>query len=230
MNRNQSNLEDKLAELAQDLEDYSWNIKDLNEDEKNVIKNLYKAWKTSLNQKIIIENLHNTNIRVMNNITQNSKLLWPLVEQHNTLFFTNCSNMTIIVNPKINHITLENCKNINFRTKGGSISGMDIINSSNITTIFDSHTVNFVDISNSTQCLFILSESVAKNIIMITTSSYNINFKIVADNSGVCQNTFKTNMNLFQPSAIYNFVSQDNNLSLYITIPQTGEGYIILPN
>jgi mRNA-degrading endonuclease HigB of HigAB toxin-antitoxin module len=215
MNHSISSLD--LEQLNQELEEYCWDVKELTNGEKDDIKNLYKTWKSCLNKKIIIQDLHNTNIRVIDNITYNGQILKKNIKKHHTLHFINCSDSTIIITPKVNHITLENCKNINFRSRNGSISGMDLINSNNITLIINSQTVNFIDVSNTTECMFILSESVAENLIIITTNAYNLDYRLVDDNNGTLKNTFKTNMNMFQSVSIYTFqLTNEDVLSLYI--------------
>lgn len=212
--KKQLELEKELEQLDEELEEYCWNVRELSDLEKNDIKDLYTLWKTCLNKKIIVKDLHDTNIRVNHEIKCGTEILWTNVKIHHTLHFISCSNITIIVNPKVNHITLENCQNVNFRVVGGSISGIDIINSTNITCVFNASDVSFIDISNTTQCLFILSESVARNIMINVAHSFNLNFKTVDNLTGVTKNVYKTNMNIFSGISIYKF--DNDNLVLKI--------------
>jgi hypothetical protein len=225
-------LEDDLSKLNCDIEDYCWNVRELSNDEKKDIRDLYTLWKTCLNKKIVIENVSKSNIRVTHdNLTCNGKMIWSDIKSHHSLYFVNCSDITIIVTPKVNHITLDRCNNINFKCVGGSISGIDIIKCSNITSVFNSKSVYFLDISNTTQCLFILSETAAKNIMMQTTNSYDLNFKTISDVSGLTKNIYKTNMNVFQDTSIYSFHSNDNNdLSLFISVNHSKKTYLVLPS
>lgn len=222
-------LEDEITKLNTEIEEYCWNVRELSQDEKNDIRDLYRLWKTSFNKKIVIDNIHNSNIRISDNVVGDGKVLWEDVKPHHSFHFIDCSNITIVINPKVNHVTLEKCNNVNFRSVGGSISGMDLINSSNITSVFNSKYINFMDISNATQCLFILSETIAKNIMITSTSSFNLNFKVIADGSGVTKSTYKTNMNVFQDSTVYRFnSSQDGDgLVLHVSIPKLGDDYDI---
>ena len=202
-------LDKEMQKLNEELEDYSFSIRELQEGEKQNIRNLYRLWKTSINKKIVLSDLHSTNVRVNTDIMCNKEVLWHNIKQDHTLHFLNCSDITIIINPKVNHVTIERCKNVNIRVVNGSISGIDLIKCDNVTCVFNSKTVNFMDISECTQCLFILSESVAKNIIITVTSAFNINFRIVSDTSGITKNNYKTNMNVFQSSTMYSFDSSD---------------------
>lgn len=224
------NLEDELKKLDSEINDYCLNVHNLSENEKKDIKELYKIWKSCLNKKIMIDNISNTNIRISNIINfSDGTIIWDDVKKHHSLHFVNCSNTTIIITAKVNHITFENCANINIRSSGGSISGIDIIRCNNITSIFDLGSIYFVDISNTTGCSFILSEKIAKDTIITTCSSYNIQFKTICDNTGITKNIYKTNMNIFQNNAIYTFHLKDGNLSLYITIPHSDNMYLIPP-
>ena len=54
-----------------------------------------------------------------------------LLKTNNTLHFTNCSNIDLFLNQKINKIIIENCNDINIRV-GHLISGIEIIKSSDI--------------------------------------------------------------------------------------------------
>ncbi len=224
-------LTQKITELNDELEEYSWNVRELSENEKEDIRNLYILWKTALNKKIVIDNVHNSNVRISNNVICDKKVLWEDVKPHHSFHFVDCSDITIVINPKVNHITLERCSNVNFRSTGGSISGIDIIRSTNVTSVFSSKSVKFIDISNATQCTFILSETIAKDIMITTTNSFNLNFRVISDASGVTKNTYKTNMNIFQDSTIYSFHSNDNDtLFLHVSIPRSRNDYDIMPN
>lgn len=222
-------LKEELEKLDQDLDNYCWNVRELTTDEKNDIKELYTLWKSCLNKKIVIDDLHNENIRVSNRITSRNNIIWDDIKQHHSLYFTGCSDSTIIITTKVNHITLEDCKNINIRTTGGSISGIDVINCSNVTHIFESGSIYFMDISNTTECTFILSEKIAMDIMISTTNSYNLHFKTICDNTGVTKNTYKTNMNIFQSYAIYSFHMNEDILSLYIVMPNSNDVHLVQP-
>lgn len=211
-------LEKEIEQLNEELEEYCWNIRELQEGEKQDIRNLYRLWKTSINKKIVISDLHKTNVRVSSDILSNKEVLWHSIKQDHSLHFLNCSDITIIVNPKVNHITIERCKNVNIRVVNGSISGIDFIKCDNVTSVFNSKNVNFMDISDCTQCLFILSERVAKDIVITVTSAFNINFRIVCSLTGITRNNYRTNMNVFQNSTMYSFKPDDKDeLSLYMS-------------
>jgi len=223
-------LEEELGKLDQELDDYCWNVRELSTDERNDIKELYKMWKTCLNKKLIIDNIQNSNIRISDKILNGGKVLWEDVKRHHSLHFLNCENVTIVISEKVNHITLERCKNVNIRSTGGSVSGIDIIKCNNVTHIFESGKIYFMDISNTTQCSFILSEEIAKDIMITTTSSFNLNFKTICSQSGVVKNRYKTNMNIFQSFAIYSFHTDDDDiLSLYIVVPNSDSFHLVSP-
>jgi len=223
-------LEKELGKLDQDLDDYCWNVRELSPQERDDIKELYRLWKTCLNKKLIIDNIQDSNIRISNKILNNGDVLWDDVKKHHSLHFINCQNVTIVISEKVNHITIERCSNVNIRSTGGSISGIDIIKCSNVTHIFESGNISFMDISNTTECLFILSEKIARDIMITTTCSFNLHFKTICNYSGVVKNTYRTNMNVFQSYAIYSFhLDDENNLSLYIVTPNSDNIYLVTP-
>lgn len=225
-----SDLETELNNLDNELNNYCWNVRKLSEEEKRDIKELYKIWKSCLNKKIMIDSIESTNVRVSDKINfSDGTVIWDDVKRHHSLHFINCSNATIVITAKVNHITLERCTNVNVRVTGGSISGIDIIKCSNITSIFDFSSVYFVDVSISTGCSFILSEAIAKDIMITTASSYNIQFRTVSDSTGITKNTYRTNMNVFQSYAIYSFHMNDDNLSLYISVPDSDRIHLVSP-
>ena len=220
-----------ITDLEKDIEDYCWNYRELADIEKQDIKALYLTWKKALNNKIIIEDIHKTNIRVSDDIICNNKILWKNVSKENSLHFLNCSDITIVITPKVNHVTVERSQNINLRVVKGSISGLDLIKCDNVITVLNSGSTYFIDISTSNQCSFIFCESVAKNIMITTQNSHNINFKVVADLSGITKNVYKINLGMFQEFRIYSFHLDDNEiLGLYITIPEKSDmSYLVLP-
>ena len=224
-------LETDVDNLNNELDNYCLNVRQLTEDEKCEIKELYKIWKSCLNKKIVIETIQHTNIRVSDKINfSDGTIIWDDIQRHHSLHFVDCSNATIVISAKVNHITFERCKNVNVRITGGSISGIDIIHCTNVTHIFESCLVYFVDISNTTECSFILSERIAKDIMITTASSFNLQFKTISDDTGIRKNIYRTNMNVFQNYAVYSFHVNNDDLSLYIAVPHSNILHLVLPN
>jgi hypothetical protein len=164
-------LYNDIIKLQEELDDLS-----ITDEQKDNIINLFKNWKTSFNRKIFIESLNKSNIRVCDRVKVNNIPYGSSVNIKSTLHFIDCNNVTINILSKVNHITLENCNNINIKTNHGSISGMDCINCSNISHVIKSGNIYYIDISNSTHCNYYISEQVALNTIISTMESMNLLF------------------------------------------------------
>lgn len=224
-------LNSELQKLDNELNEYCWNVNELTISDRQDIKELYRLWKSCLNKKIIIQNIKKGNIRVSDKITVDGNIIWNDIRKHHTLHFINCTKSTIVISEKVNHITLERCSNVNIRSTGGSISGIDTLKCNNVTHIFETGNIYFIDISNSTECEFMLSETIAKDVLITTQGSYNINFRILCRNSGVIKNKYKTSMNIFLSFSIYYFRNNEiGELALYIFNPASNKMNPINPH
>lgn len=206
-----------LDKLNKELDEYSFNNHELSNEQKDEILSLYKLWKESLNNKIFIENESNSHIRVRDgkivSVDKSEKDIYVGVDEKSTLFFSNCNNTTIIIATKVAHITFEGCNNINIKIIGGSVTGIDSIRCTHISFVFDKGDIYYIDISNSTNCKFFLSETIALSTIISTMYAYDMQFSIVAN--GKVKSTSNTNKNYFDISKQFIFQNDnDNNITL----------------
>jgi len=100
--------------------------------------------------------------------------------QKNSLYIENCSNGTLTIPIKINHITIRNCCSITFKING-CISGIDLLISKNIT-------INLCDTSDGTYIeLYKCNDNIINSISTLLIKSYfshsnKINNKSIAIN------------------------------------------------
>lgn len=201
-------------DLDEELDNYEFNngSNSLTEQDRIYIKNLYFMMKSAFQNKIFIENYYDCNLRIKDNIISvfsknNNKDINNNVSHKSTLFFSNFKNVTIVINTKVAHITLEKCRDVNIKIIGGSITGLDFIRCVNLSCVFDKGFVYFVDISNSEECNMYFSFPIALSTMITTMFSYKINFYILSPANKV-HKTFKKNTSYFD---IYKKYVFENN-------------------
>ena len=227
-NNNNNDLKNDLKNLDDELDDYSFNHEDVSEEDREKIKNFYTQWKKCINNKLIIEDVKKKNIRIDNNVLINNEIKYDSINRKNTLHFINCKNITIYIKTKVNHITLEHCKNVNIKTIGGSVSGLDNINCQNISHVFEKSMIYYINSSNSQHCWYTLSDYIADNILMVTSECFSINIRITNNNTGVVTGFYKTNMSIFNKPRIYCIVKEDNKLLLKYFEPPYNNIHIVI--
>jgi hypothetical protein len=199
------NLENELELLDHQLIDH------------NLIIQQYRLYKEAFNNKIFIENLEFLNIRIKDTIyILNNKGLITLysgITNKSTIYLLNCNNLTLVVNVKVNHITLENCEDISVKVVGGSISGIDCINCANINFIFDKSDVYFIDISKSSKCNIYIPETIAPNTSIITMYSLFVNLYVLGGD-GKISTSFKKNQNYIDTIGRYRFIKNEGPIIL----------------
>lgn len=217
-------LEKKLKKLDDELDEYSFNIRQLDDKEKQEIRDLYKLlWKT-YNHKIFIENLENINVRVTDKIyTGNELYIDQEINEKTTLHFINCKNIRIIINGKVCHITLERCENLNLKTRGGAITGLDDINCKNINHVLENSSVYFLDVSNSEGCVFYISENNAPDTMISSYGSPDIKIITTCPTKGIIKNKFIPILSFFEIYRLYSFEKSSNGLIelFYVTSTYT---------
>jgi hypothetical protein len=214
-------MDNELRMLNEEIENYSFDVRELSENEKEEIKNLYVSMRKISQNRNIIENVKNTNIRI------NKMVLINGTEHDNYdindksgLHFANCHNTTVIITNKVCHITSENCNNFTIKIIGGSISGMDIINCENVNTIIENSSINFLDISKSHGCILYISEKNALNTTILSYESQNI--QIIMTDEGFIKNKYTLPMSYFEICRIYTFeLVEDGTVQLYYLIPKS---------
>lgn len=212
-------FKENLSNLERELDIYSFDIRFLTETEKQEQKNLYTIlWKT-LNNKIFIENIVYSNIFVNNNILINGKQFNNSVNERTTLHFINCKNVTIIIYIKICHITIEKCENFNIKIREGLITGLDNIRCNHINHVLENSSVYFLDISNSQDCIFYISENNALNTLISSYGSTDIKIITTNSNEGKIQNKYHLIMSFFDIYRIYSFEKETDVIKLYYVTP-----------
>ena len=213
-------FKENLESLDEELNNYSFNVKDLTDTDKTEIKELYTMlWKIYSN-KIFIENIERTNIRVTEKILFNNKEL----NNHNvtnrtTLYFVNCKNITINITQKVCHITLENCESVNIKTRGGAITGLDAINCKNINHVLENSNVYLLEVSNCVGCIYYISEDNALNTIISSYGSPDIKIITTCPTSGNIKNKFSPSISFFDLYRLYSFEKRNEIIQLYYVTP-----------
>ena len=214
-------MENELQMLNEEIDNYSFDVRELSESEKEEIKNLYVSMRKISQNRNIIENLKNANIRINKMVLINGTEYDNYdITDKSGLHFSNCHNTTVIITNKVCHITSDNCSQFTIKIIGGSISGMDIINCQNVNTIIENSSIHFLDISKSQACTLYLSENNALNTTILSYESHNI--QIIMTDEGFIKNKYILPMSYFEICRIYTFeVMEDGTMQLYYLIPKT---------
>ena len=121
-----------------------------------------------LDNLIIFKNYKNVNLNFSNNLRIKDSII-----------FKDCSNFNIIINSKINKISIINCKNFNL-TFNDCISGIDIEKAYNLTIYreYNNEKLNLVQI-----------DIFRSNVIIIYDYIFNIlDYKIIGEDSNISFN------------------------------------------
>ena len=121
-----------------------------------------------LDNLIIFKNYKNVNLNFSNNLRIKDSII-----------FKDCSNFNIIINSKINKISIINCKNFNL-TFNDCISGIDIEKAYNLTIYreYNNEKLNLVQI-----------DIFRSNVIIIYDNIFNIlDYKIIGEDSNISFN------------------------------------------
>ena len=102
-----------------------------------------------------------------------------MIKLKKTIYIENCNFLDINLLNKFNHLILINCQNIILHINHTLISGMTILHSKNITIRVDNR-INFSEIFDSDNCVFIYNKLSSHNTYINTNLCYNINF-IISD-------------------------------------------------
>jgi hypothetical protein len=171
----------KQLKLLQDMKKLKQELHDTNINDtmyEDIISN-FKIWTKVFNNKIIIENMNMNKIiiKITNRLFINDIDFGSEITNKTSLHFDNCSNLNIHIFHKINHICIVNCSNILVKINKNIISGIDTINSKNITHLFDND-INYLDLSTSHNCKYIISHHINPLLIQ-TMDSLNLMIIIV---------------------------------------------------
>ena len=203
----------KALENELDIASFDYGIP---EQEKYDILELYKLWKKSLNNKIIIEDLNGLTksfritVKITDRVTINGIDFGVNVNTKSTIHFINCKCVNILVSTKLNHITLEKCENLNINVKFGSISGVDSIRCKNVSHVFDNAHINWIDVSNSANCKYFLPEKIALNTIVSTMESLEVELITLCDDNHSIKDRFETCKSFFDVLGRYTFEKESD--------------------
>lgn len=191
------------------LEEELNDILSLSNQDKNTIVTMYNIWSSCLNKKIFIENVISRNIIIKDKIKIGTYLDNHNITQKSTLHFINCKNLSITIDRKVNHITIEKCKNINIKIIAGSISGIDTIKCENMNIIIKNKYVYYLDIGTSQECKINMEDELAINTVISSLNCFNIHF-ILANTKKM----FTTNTSLLGSFNFFIFNKNNANTRL----------------
>lgn len=200
------------------------------DQEKEMIINVYRSWKSCYDNNIIIQNInynHSANIKISKSIYINGIETYTNITSKSRIFFSNCSNISILVLNKINNIIIENCKNINLKTTSGIIGGIDVLHSSNINFVVSKKDVYHISFGDVYKSNTFIEKSLALNTLINTIRCNTINF-ILMFNEILEKIKYYTNNSLFEEYYLMIFHKpMDSNMVELRYINQNGQEGII---
>lgn len=170
-----------------------------NELDKEILEELeitYNSWKQCFDNHLIIQNENDKNI-VFNNLNK-----------RHSIIFSNCNNSHINIKNKINHVILENCKNIILILDNVLISGLDIIHCDDIKLKIDEN-INILNYSFSNNLINIINETCLQHLNMLSACSSNIFYYILKNNN--LSPAKEASLSLFHTYTFMNISEQDND-------------------
>ena len=222
-------LTSQLKKLDTELDAYSFDVTELSKECKDDIRDLYKALHKIYTNKIFIDDIKNSNIRITNKIFINGKESENYcVDDKTTLYFANCKHTNVVINSKVCHIVIEKCEYLNIMIRGGSITGIDDINSKHILHIFENSSVYFVDVGNSEDCTYYISEDKALNTTISSYGSHGIKIITTDPISGITINKFMPIVSFFEIYRLYQFEKNNNLMQLYYNTSNYDKKKIII--
>lgn len=177
-------------------------LQELPDEEKVYVINIYKNWKTCFQNQIMITDIKGartgtrTNIKINDNIQLNGKDIHKNISRKSTIFFSNCSDLNVLMLNKVNHVIIENCKNINFKTTSGIIGGIDILRSSNVNLVVTNRDIFYIGFGGVYQGNIFIEKSLALNTVIRTLECNIINFALML-NEVLKIGKYLTNASLF---------------------------------
>jgi hypothetical protein len=188
------------------MEDLRNELKDIQLDdaEKEDIVKLYIVLDQLMHNIIELSNEHNKKIFYNNDIDQKKSI---------QLF--DCSDIEIVVNTKMNHILLHNCKDIKLIISNGIISGVDILSSKNITLIFKKYSYYHIELSYSSLVKIFIEKELLEFLMILAL--YSLDCKLITYNISDASNQVKINkkVNLLSPLFDNSYIYTLNNNNLY---------------
>ena len=183
---------------------------DIDDFPQEILLNVFQSWKKCKDNHVYIDNISHATMDIgltleitdKNKIKNNSIIGDGDINNINkhTIYIDNCKNVTIKLLNKFNHVMCINCKNINITINEGLISGIDILNSDNITCTIDHNKIYNLSCGSSDTCFIKFNEIIAIGTIMSIANSYNIGFQI---NNNCLTKTYLSQMSYFDDELTY---------------------------
>ena len=154
---------------------------DIPNELKKIITNYVNSYTICKEHDKLFENINDKKIIIDHQIKNNKT----------SLQIYNCKNCTIIIDRKINHITINRCENIALIINAGVISGIDIIHSGNIVCYSRNH-IYFLGCGSSHDIVMVLNEKFADNTLIQTTECFQIDIKLIHNGNIIVHRTNRT--------------------------------------
>lgn len=208
----------ETAKLREELN----NIECLDCYTKKTLENVFDSWIRCKGNHLFIENVENSVIKVgrileINGIIHNSNTL----SKNTTIFLNECHNSIIKITEKFNHIVILKCNNANIYISHGLVSGIDVLHSNNITCNVKFSNIYYLACNYSDTFVLQIDENIANDMLLTTSNSYKVIFKL---HNGNTLKEFITNMTYF-PELTYYFIKRNKANIIYIDyINRNGNG------
>lgn len=198
-------MEAELEKLNDEL-----TLQELPDEEKVYVVNIYKNWKTCFQNQIMITDISRTNVKINDNVQINGKDIHKNISKKSTIFLSNCSDLNVLMLNKVNHVIIENCKNINFKTTSGIIGGIDILRSSNVNLVVVNQDIFYIGFGGVYKGNILIEKSLALNTVIRTLECNIINFALML-NEVLKIGKYLTNASLF--SGLHTMMFMKNKLT-----------------
>lgn len=192
------------------LENELNNINSIDEETKLNLINIFKSWNSVHKKHVFVENINNCDIKIGNYLEINGTKTLISCEYLQTnkfsLFIENCKNIKIKITNKFNHILLSKCNDIKLTISHGLISGIDILNSKNVSLFVKINKIYYVSSGNSDTCIFHFDETISNGMLMCASDCYKVIFRL---DNGKRINEYVTNMSYFPILTYYQIYKND---------------------
>ncbi len=192
---------------------------ELDQNQQKCLKNVFESWQICKNNHVFIENVNNDNIKIGKNISINGTN--KSLSSKTTLFIENCSDTIIKVVNKFNHLIVNGCNNVHIYLTHGLVSGIDVLNSKNVTCEVKFSSVNYLSCAKSETFVLKMDKLVASKILMLTLDSYKVLFEL---GKGIDLAKYLTNTSIF-PDMTYYVVDKNTYCIHYVN--KNGSGVLV---
>ena len=179
--------------------------------EIDIAENIFNSWLTCKNNHTYIENISETELIFSNNIKRDGKVYSydkNIDTLKRTIYIENCDNLDVRLLDKFNHVVIVNSRNIIVRLENSLLSGLGVFGSKNVTVRVSNKKINYSEVSNSENCVFVFDSNSSENIYINTNLCYNTTF-IITD--FYIFKRFVTDESLFGAFELYHL----NDMSLH---------------